>query len=322
MDKPFIPDVEMERFTPPSLYIPTEVCENIIDMLFSFNTRETLTNIATLHRCALVCRAWRVRSQRMLFYKVQLSDNTSFHRLTTIVNEAPHLRSYVYHMQLTGYYLHNTTSIFSLFPAVFAGKLPNLKRMDVVHFSETMEMEFPKTTVSLKAKSTPYIPLHRQFSALLLSFTAISTLYLEHTTFRSFSELPRMICALPNLQQFSCASVRWITAGGSHPGADFVQQPDWAAGRHTLPPFAPKIRTLMVRIILLLSPYGPMVMCLQLDDIAPYGVKRLISMNRLHLTHLALTIPLSDGPEEPDDGMYWTTHSPKEVVRDISLILL
>ncbi|KAM5538356.1 hypothetical protein V8D89_007958 [Ganoderma adspersum] len=275
-----INNIDMKPYMPPlPPHIPTEVCENVVDKLFSRNPEDTLTNIATLHSCALVCRAWRVRSQRRLFYKVQLSDSTSLHRLSTIFDNGPHLRDYVYQVELTGYHLHNTTSIFALFPHVFAGKLPNLELIDVVHFPEAAETRFPKTAASPKAKSIPFIPLHPHFSAILRSFTTVSTLHLVQTTFRSFSELLRTIRALTNLEELACLSVRWTTTGGSHPGADFMQQPDWAAGRlgHTLPPFVPKLRTLV------------------LYDIALYGMERLILTHGPRLTLLNLTIPLSHG---------------------------
>ncbi|KAM5545204.1 hypothetical protein V8D89_001315 [Ganoderma adspersum] len=266
MEKPFILDDNVEHSTPSPLYIPTEVCKNVVNMLFSVNTEETLTNIATLHSCAFICRDWHVRSQRRLFYLVQLSDSTSLHCLSTILDNGPHLHDYVYCVELTGYHLHNTTSIFALFPHVFAGKLPNLAELDV---GSPRQLSLPKPTV------------HR-------SFTTVLELYLVQTTFRSFSELPQTIRALTNLQQLTCVSVHWISTGGSHPGADFMQQPDWATGRHTLPPFVPKIRRLW------------------LSDIALYGAERLILMNRQHLKQLDLMIPLSDSPEEPTDGMYCT----------------
>lgn len=249
MDKRVLSDIDVGQSIPPPLYIPTEVCENIIDMLYSLIPQETLANIATLHSCALVCRDWRVRSQRRLFNFVQLSDITSLRRLSVILDNGPQLRGYVYRVELTGCHLHNTTSIFALFPVLFAGKLPNLVEIDVVHLGETEEAEFSKKAVSQKAKSTPYIPLHPCFAALLRSFISVSELYLISTTFRSFGELLRIIRALTNLQALTCRSVCWITTGGSHPGADFIQQPNWAAGGHTRPPFGPKVRELKVRDI-------------------------------------------------------------------------
>ena len=247
MDETILPYVNVEHSMSPSFHIPTEVCENIIDMLFSYQSTETLEDIATLHSCALVCGDWRVRSQRMLFYKVQLSDTTSFRRLSTILDDARHLRDYVYQVGLAGYHLHNTTSIFALFPAVFAGKLPNLFLIDVVHFSDSEKTPFPRVLGTQKAKALPYIPLHPQFSAFLSAFTAVSILYLEGTTFRTFSEFTRMIHGIPNLEALTCKSVNWISPGSSHPGAEFTKQTEWAAGKYTLPPFAPKLRRLSVR---------------------------------------------------------------------------
>ncbi|KAI1784994.1 hypothetical protein LXA43DRAFT_1100840 [Ganoderma leucocontextum] len=246
MDEPLTPDVDAECLGPPAFHIPTEVCENIIDMLYSNYTPDTSKNVATLHSCAFVCRDWRVRSQRVLFYRVQLSDTTSLHRLSTILDVGQHLRSYVHQVELTGYHLHATASIFALFPAVFAGKLPNVKQIDIVHILPNTTWFSRTSDLPAKAKAIPYMPLHPRFPNFLSSFTAVSSLYLQGVTFRSFSEFARMLHGLPNLEELACKSVRWIniTPGGSHPNADFTKQPDWAAERRTLPPFAPKLREL------------------------------------------------------------------------------
>ena len=244
------------------VHIPTELCENIIDMLYSYLARDTFQDIRTLHRCALVCRAWRVRSQRMLFFKVQLSDGPSVHRLSVILDAGPHLRGYVHEVTLIGYYLNTTASIFAIFPAVFAGKLPNVRRVDVIHLTEhaqtattatTMAVWYPWTNSNLvhthRAKPLSYMPLHPRFPTFLSSFTAVTFLALAYTVFRSFSEFARMLHAVPNLEQLQCEYVRWLVHGGSHAGADIMKPPDWvAAGLNTLPPFAPKLRQLTVRV--------------------------------------------------------------------------
>ena len=230
-----------------ALHIPTEVCESIIDMLYSIFFRDTRGDITTLHSCALVCRAWRVRSQRMLFYRVLLSDITCFHRLATILDAAQYLRDYVHEVQLAGYHLYNTGNIFTLFPVVFARKLPNLCAVTIRHL-DANESSSPKTPDPPKSRFLPYIPLHPHFPAFLSSFTRVSYLFVQRTTFRSLSEFARMLHGLPNLERLSCDGVRWINPGGSHPDADFTKQPDWMPGRRALPspPFAPKLRELMV----------------------------------------------------------------------------
>ena len=144
MEKPSTGDPDADSSGPPTLNIPTEVCEPIIYLLCSISPSDAVKDLATLHSCALVCCACRIRSQKMLFYRVQLSDSTSLHQLSAILNAGQHLRDYVYAVELTGYHLHTTTSIFALFPVVFAQKLPNLKQIYVAHLSESSAKWYPR----------------------------------------------------------------------------------------------------------------------------------------------------------------------------------
>ncbi|KAM5545164.1 hypothetical protein V8D89_001275 [Ganoderma adspersum] len=291
MKKSFTSNADGDSSRPPALHIPTEIYENVIDMLYSMHTRDTLQNIATLSRCALVCRAWRVRSQRMLFYKIQLSAGSSFHRLVAILDAGQHLRKYVHEVILAEHYPHATTSIFALFPAVFAGKLPNLRSIDVIlrlRSAETDEtsISYPSRPDPPKFKALQHIPLHLHFPAFLSSFTAVSSMCLDGTTFRSFTEFARMLRGLPSLEDLGCHSVRWITPGGTQsPDPDFTKQPDWADERCVRPPFAPKLRWL------------------HLIDMAQYGVERLIRTRGPYLTRLEVSIPLYLGVEEQDNGV-------------------
>ncbi|KAM5545227.1 hypothetical protein V8D89_001338 [Ganoderma adspersum] len=266
-----------------SRFIPTEVCENVIDMLYSGYVFETREDIVTLHSCSLVCRAWRVRAKRMLFYKVQLSDSSTLHRFSAVLDFGQHLRAYVREVVLTGYYLQTTISILALFPALFAGRLPNLWRIAIAHLPETMAW-FPRPSDPLvpKSRPLPYIPLHPRFPVIFSSFAAVSSLVIHDATFRSFSEFTRMLHALPNLEVLLCDSVRWITTGGSHPGADLTMAPPiHTAEKRILPSFAPKLRMLHLR------------------DMHTYGAERLIWTRGPHLTALEITIPLVNIPEQP-----------------------
>ena len=229
--------------------IPIEVCENIIDMLYSYFVSDTAKNI-TLHSCALVCRDWRVRAQKTLFYKVQLFDKTSFNRFSAVLDVGRHLRGYVHEVTLTGYYLQTTASMMASFPAVFAGRLPNLREIKVHHLPETETwlsrmLDMP----TQKPKSLAFIPLHPRFLAFLSSFTSISFLSLENATFCSFTQFARVLHGLPSLESLACNSVRWITAGGSHPGADFMNRSGWVASKRTPQYFAPKLQELWVRAL-------------------------------------------------------------------------
>ncbi|PIL32932.1 hypothetical protein GSI_05050 [Ganoderma sinense ZZ0214-1] len=91
METPHTPGPDGRSSRPLVLHVPTEVCEHIIDMLYSIYATDTAKNIATLYSCALVCRAWRVRSQRRLFYKVQLKDTASFRKLAAILDDGQHM---------------------------------------------------------------------------------------------------------------------------------------------------------------------------------------------------------------------------------------
>ena len=120
----------------------------------------------------------------------------------------------------------------------------------MVHLFEAQETRFSRTSDPPKTKSLPYIPLHPRFPAFLSSFTAVSELVLNDTTFHSFTGFARMLHGLPNLEELTCISVSWIAPGGSHPSADFTKQPDWTAcghrGLRCLPPFARKLCKLWV----------------------------------------------------------------------------
>lgn len=143
--------------------ISTEVCENIIDKVYSTSSivdRGGIPDgILTLRSCALVCRAWRSRSQRMLFYRVWLSNSTSFDRLSVILDVAQHLRSLVHEVVLNGHHLHTTASIFPRFPSTFGRRMPNLQRVDIEVFPLMTGSSkwFPRTVEPLKAK-LPLLP--------------------------------------------------------------------------------------------------------------------------------------------------------------------
>lgn len=228
-----------------ALHVPIEICENIVDMMLdSRSFADEIESIAALHNCALVCRAWRIRAQRALFYAVHLSDLISLHNFSTALDSAQHLRSYVHEVVLTGFQLHTTASVLTVFLPVFAGKLPNLRLIDVSHLDESNK-EYPrKPDPPAKAKILPYIPLHPYSRNFLSSFASVSVLLLNAITFNCFSDFVRMLHGLPALETLSCFSIRWITQGSTR----FTMRPDWTTGRHTLPPFAPKLQRLRVRI--------------------------------------------------------------------------
>ncbi|KAI1783490.1 hypothetical protein LXA43DRAFT_332458 [Ganoderma leucocontextum] len=264
---------------PAALYTPVEVCEHIIDMLYSgIDVYEDLEHAAALRSCSLVCRSWRIRAQRMLFYSVHLGDVASLYKFAAVLQAGLHLGNYVHEVALSGRYIHTTASMLSPFLAIFqVGKLPNLHRLAVLPVLDSTTW-YPQTPNRLNAKALPYIPLHSHFPLFLSAFTTLSSLQFEETMFRSFGEFARMVYSLPNLETLVCNSVRWKTLGRA-----FTEQTD---GRpRTCPPFALKLRNIIFW------------------NSGSRTAEWLMSACGPHLTSLNIGIPLGDTPEEPASGV-------------------
>ncbi|EJF57282.1 hypothetical protein DICSQDRAFT_25667, partial [Dichomitus squalens LYAD-421 SS1] len=187
---------------------PIEVCENIIDMLYSVYLIDQVEHSRALHSCALVCRAWRVRSQRNLFYAVVFHDLAAIEKLSTVLDNAPHLCEYVHEVTLIGRTLHTTASPLSLLPIALHGKLPKLQAVTIKHVSEHEDW-YPSASEleSKSTKSLQYLPLHPRFSLFFSAFTSLATLQIYESTFRHFSDFARMIDSLPALQILMCIEV-------------------------------------------------------------------------------------------------------------------
>nr|VWO97954.1 Uncharacterized protein [Ganoderma boninense] len=231
----------------PPPFVPVEVCEHIIDMLYSeSDVAEGLEYTATLHSCALVCRAWRVCAQRTLFYSVHLINVASLYKFAAVLKTSRHLEVYVYEVTLSGRSLHTTASMLSPFIAIFPdAKLPNLQRLAVLSVPSYASW-YPSTahsaSISPKARPLRHMPLHSHFSTWLSAFTTLSRLEFEGTYFRSFGEFTRMVASLPNLRSLVCTVVKWNTLGGEFPGQTTDGTDAWSR-----PPFPLKLESLMVR---------------------------------------------------------------------------
>ena len=109
--------------------VPVEVCENVIDILYSGLLKIRVEDACALRHCALVCRAWRIRSQRRLFNDVLLDGTAALQQFATVLRNGPHLCDYVYQVTLSGRTLQTTANPLSLFPIILQGKLQNLKTL-------------------------------------------------------------------------------------------------------------------------------------------------------------------------------------------------
>ncbi|TBU38684.1 hypothetical protein BD309DRAFT_994290 [Dichomitus squalens] len=142
-------DVILPPPPPISRHIPVDVCENIIDQLYSaFNVSEQVEYVSALRRCALECKDWRVRSQMRLFVSVILHDIAALHKIAAL----PRL---------------------------------NMLRTRRVGGEETW---YPRASQSGTGKPLQYLPLHCRFSLLPSPFTTITRLHMEWVTFYCFSD--------------------------------------------------------------------------------------------------------------------------------------
>ena len=108
--------------------LPVEICENVIDMLYSADWVDQVRHTRALRSCALVCRALRIRSQRNLFYSVELHNMQEMHKFSAILGNGPHLCDYVREVVLIGHTLHTATGLLSFFPLALHGRLPGFVR--------------------------------------------------------------------------------------------------------------------------------------------------------------------------------------------------
>ena len=192
--------------------LPVEVCENVIDMLYSLVLQDQLEHTRTLRSCALVCKAWRVRSQRNLFYSVVLHGTEAMRRLAAVLDNGPHLCDYVREVVLTGRTFHTTANPLSLFPTILYGKLPKLQEVSI---SDEMcgQHHLPTTSDQGTFKALEHLPLHPRFPLLLSKFVTVTSLFIFHITFRHFNDLLGMLNSLPSLRGLNCQGVQFKTFG-------------------------------------------------------------------------------------------------------------
>ena len=227
--------------------LPVKVCENMIDMLYSMLLPDQVEHTRALHSCALVCRSWRVRSQRNLFYSVVLHGEKALRRFVAVLDTGPHLCDYVREVTLIGHSLHTTSaSPLSLFPVALPGKLPELRELSISRVREDEDW-YPETSELEAVKSLGHLPLHPRFPLFLSAFATIASLSIYNVTFRHSNDIFGMMNALPALQYLNCEGVRCLTLG---PLPMYAKPRVDASGMHVRP-FASNLQYLiMVRTVL------------------------------------------------------------------------
>ena len=221
--------------------LPVEVCENVIDMLYSMDLQDQVEHSRALHSCALVCKAWRVRSQRNLFYSVVLQDTDALEKFAAVLDNGPHLSDYVHEVMLFEHITHTTAGPLSLFPVALYGKLPNLEEIAVKRIREARHW-YHRAPNSATAKSIEHLALHPRFPLFLSAFTSVVGLYISNITFQHFNDFLATINALPALQRLLCDGL-WCMALGPLPMYARPQTSSTHARAHT---FAPHLLTLVL----------------------------------------------------------------------------
>ncbi|RDX43751.1 hypothetical protein OH76DRAFT_1183234 [Lentinus brumalis] len=189
--------------------LPIEVCERVIEAVYNDYYHFVSTSLATLSSCALVCRAWRPRAQKVLFEYVLLRDKDALYRFAELLDASPELGSYVHTLALRGY-LHVPYSPAVLFLAALRGRLTNLAKLYINSFDDAEKAANP---LPEGEKELPFLPIYQYFPSLLMSISHIRRLDFVDVRFPSFGDLARFLNALPNLKDLYCYRISWAVLG-------------------------------------------------------------------------------------------------------------
>ncbi|RPD55744.1 hypothetical protein L226DRAFT_341847 [Lentinus tigrinus ALCF2SS1-7] len=173
---------------PPS--IPPEITDTIISAvpLERYYPIRPPSRTHTLAMCALVCRAWLPRSRVELFEDITIEDDHIYDLLVERVLHSETMSRYLTSVDSLALGRHGSaqpSKAARLFFVEFAGKLPRLRTLSVRHIDFTQQR--PSVTWPL----------------LLSQFRTITSLTLYECRFSSFSDVRRLLTALPLLSTLS-----------------------------------------------------------------------------------------------------------------------
>ena len=164
--------------------LPTEIWERIIDQNWGYP--------ATLVNCSQVCRAWTARSCYHLLTSVVLVDRGRTWWLVELLRGDVQLRGAVNLVAVRGGRAHGEREPiphFATFSSALAKRLPKVKTLQIFD-------------ADWRPAST-----HSSTLLHLSTFGTITSLRLARVTFPSKLVLARLICALQNLTELSCADL-------------------------------------------------------------------------------------------------------------------
>ncbi|RPD55714.1 hypothetical protein L226DRAFT_307181 [Lentinus tigrinus ALCF2SS1-7] len=177
-------------------YIPPEITDDIISAV-AFNRYYGIgpSRTHTLAMCALVCRAWLPRSRVELFEDIPILDERTYDLLVERVLRSETMSRYltsVNSLVLGRSYTSDPPSKAArLFFVEFAGKLPGLGTLCVFDIDFTHQGPFVR------------------WPLLLSQFRTITFLMLWNCQFSSFSDVRRLLTALPLLSTLNIDALTW-----------------------------------------------------------------------------------------------------------------
>ncbi|KAM5545230.1 hypothetical protein V8D89_001341 [Ganoderma adspersum] len=265
--------------------LPFDVAQLVMDALYNDSSPEDhcYRNQRTYHNWSLVCHAWRMYAQSLLFRIVEVSDPDSLRRFSAHLDSAPHLARFVKSLRVYSRYLFTPHNVFSLLPEEIKDKLPNLRALAVTRISK-VDSWHPLSSLQLSQPELPYIPLSEDFHTRLAPLSHVTTFKLYFVSLPCFRALARIVRALHNLRELAIVEVHWQ---------------DW-----DLPAFMLRSATPDER-----DAFLPKIEDLTLSWLDPHGPEHILaaigSSGARSLRHLYIDCPsLSpDGNEDPENRL-------------------
>ncbi|RPD69131.1 hypothetical protein L226DRAFT_307501 [Lentinus tigrinus ALCF2SS1-7] len=186
--------ISQEQNMPP--YMPPEITDTIISAVplerYYPIIRPSRTH--TLAMCALVCRAWLPRSRVELFKHIPIEDDHTYDLLVERVLHSETMSRYLTSVDSLALSRHGSarpSKAARLLFVEFAGKLPGLRTLRVFN------VDFTQQRPSVR------------WPLLLSQFRTITSLRLFGCQFSSFSDVRRLLTALPLLSTLAIFDLTW-----------------------------------------------------------------------------------------------------------------
>ena len=192
------------------LVLPLDVWQLVMDTLFNDSSPEDhcYRNQRTYRNWSLVCHAWHIHAQSLLFRIVELTSPDSLRKFSTLLDCAPHLALYVRSLRVYSRHLFTPHNVLSLLPDEISAKLPNLRALAVTRISN-VDSWHPLSSQPMSPAELPYVPLSQDFPTRLAPLSHITTLKLYFVSFPCFCELARILRAFHNLRVLAIIEVHW-----------------------------------------------------------------------------------------------------------------